>query len=90
MSFREYDAPIKWAFKKNKGIFKPISKNSLNVRSQDLKKNYYESASFIIFKVHHLFKKNIVNYYGYELKKKCNRYIKNRIYILITHFKFKI
>ena len=69
MSFREYDAPISWAFKKNKGIFEPIYKNSLKVRSQDLKKNYYESASFIIYKVHHLFEKNILKYYGYELKK---------------------
>jgi len=69
ISVREYDAPIEWAFKKKRNIFEAISSNSLNIRSQDVKKNYYESASFIIFKTSHLFKKDNFKYYGYELKK---------------------
>ena len=70
MSIREYDIPIEWAFKKNNNILEPISKKSLALRSQDIKKSYHESASFVIFKTPQLFKKYNYKYYGYELKKK--------------------
>ena len=69
ISIREYDAPIEWAFKKRKNVFEPINKSFLRLRSQDVKKSYYESASFIIFKTSQLFKKNNYKFYGYELKK---------------------
>ncbi len=70
MSVTEFNTPIEWAFKKKKNIFKPINKQSLNLRSQDIKKSYHESASFVIFKTSQLFKKYNFKYYGYELKKK--------------------
>ena len=70
VSFTEFDNPIEWAFKKKQNIFVPISKKFLNTRSQDIKKSYHESASFVIFKTSQLFKKNDYKYYGYELKKK--------------------
>jgi N-acylneuraminate cytidylyltransferase len=70
MSVTEFNIPIEWAFKKKKNIFKPINKQSLNIRSQDIKKSYHESASFVIFKTSQLFKKYNFKYYGYELKKK--------------------
>ncbi|MDC0875802.1 acylneuraminate cytidylyltransferase family protein [Candidatus Pelagibacter sp.] len=69
MSIREFDAPIEWAFKEENNILKPKDKKSLRLRSQDIKKSYYESASFVIFKIDHLFKKNNFNFYGYKLKK---------------------
>ncbi|MDC0250748.1 acylneuraminate cytidylyltransferase family protein [Candidatus Pelagibacter sp.] len=69
MSIREYDIPIEWAFKKNNNILEPISKKSLALRSQDIKKSYHESASFVIFKTSQLFKKSNFKHYGYELKK---------------------
>lgn len=69
MSIREYDIPIEWAFKKNNNILEPVSKKSLAFRSQDIKKSYHESASFVIFKTSQLFKKSNFKHYGYELKK---------------------
>ena len=69
MSVKEYDVPIEWAFKKKNNVLEPYNKRSLKLRSQDIKKNYYESGSFIIFKTSQLFKKNIYKFYGYELKK---------------------
>ncbi len=70
MSIREYDIPVEWAFKKKNEVLKPVNKKFLKLRSQDIKKSYHESASFVIFKTSHLFKKNNLKYYGYELKKK--------------------
>tara|TARA_Y100000816_G_scaffold292111_1_gene285879 strand:+ start:2265 stop:2960 length:696 start_codon:yes stop_codon:yes gene_type:complete len=70
MSITQFDTPIEWAFKKNNKIFKPVNKKSLRLRSQDIKKSYHESASFVIFKTSQLFSKYNYKYYGYELKKK--------------------
>ena len=70
MSITEFSTPIEWAFKKNKNIFKPVNEQLLSLRSQDIRKSYYDSASFVIFKTSQLFKKFNFNYYGYELKKK--------------------
>jgi pseudaminic acid cytidylyltransferase len=69
MSVKEFDNPIEWAFKKINGIFAPVNKKFLNIRSQDIKKSYHESASFVIYKSSQLFKKNSFKYYGYILKK---------------------
>jgi len=69
MSIKEYDSPVEWAFKKKNNILEPISKKFLKSRSQDIKKSYHESASFVIYKTSHLFKKNNFKHYGYELKK---------------------
>ena len=41
----------------------------LNLRSQDIKKNYYEAACFVIFKTDQIFKKSSFKFYGYKLKK---------------------
>ncbi len=70
MSVTEFNTPVEWAFKKKNNIFKPINKKSLTLRSQDIKKSYHESASFVIFKTSQLFKEYNYKYYGYELKKK--------------------
>ena len=69
MSTREYDIPVEWAFKKKNDILEPINKRPLKSRSQDIKKSYYESASFIIFETSQLFRKNSFKFYDYELKK---------------------
>ena len=70
MSFLEYDAPIEWAFKKEKNYFKPLDKNKLSIDSKNLKKKYYESATFIIFKEDQVFKKKVFSkYYGHIMNK---------------------
>ena len=70
MSVTEFNVPIEWAFRKKNKIFIPINKKSLTLRSQDIKKSFHESASFIIFKKSQLYKSYNFKYYGYELKKK--------------------
>ena len=68
MSFREYDAPIEWAFKKEKSFFIPLSKKKLLVDSKKIKKKYYESATFVIFKKGQIFKNKVFSkYYGHIL-----------------------
>ena len=70
MSFREYDAPIEWAFKENKGVFKPKQKKKLSLDSKKIPKHYYESASFIIYSSSHILKnKNFIKFFGYILPK---------------------
>jgi N-acylneuraminate cytidylyltransferase len=70
MTFLEYDAPIEWAFKKEKNYFKPLNKKKLLVDSQNIKKKYYESATFVIFKEDQVFKQKVFSkYYGHILNK---------------------
>jgi len=70
MSFREYDAPIEWAFKKDKIFFIPLNKKKLLIDSKKIKKKYYESATFVIFKKDQVFKKKVYSkYYGHILNK---------------------
>ena len=70
MSFSEYDAPIEWAFKKNKNYFIPLNKKKLLVDSKKIKKKYYESATFVIFKKGQVFKHKVYSrYYGHILNK---------------------
>jgi len=70
MSFKEFDAPIEWAFQKKNKTFIPINKKKLLINSQSLNKNYYESASFVVYDSKHLFKKtSFSKYYGLVLPK---------------------
>ena len=70
MSFKEFDAPIEWAFKKKNSIFTPVNKKKTLVNSQNLNKNYYESASFVVYAAKHTLKKiNFPKYYGLILPK---------------------
>ena len=69
-TFREFDAPLDWAFKKNNKIFSNINKKKLLTKSQNLKKHYYESASFVVYSNDHISKKMIFsNYYGLVFSK---------------------
>ena len=67
MSFREYDAPLEWAFRQDKKYYIPINKKTPN-RFKKIKKHFYESATFVIYKYKHIFQKVFSKYYGYELK----------------------
>jgi pseudaminic acid cytidylyltransferase len=70
MSFKEFDAPIEWAFKKKNSIFTPVNKKKTLVNSQNLNKNYYESASFVVYAAKHTLKNiNFPKYYGLILPK---------------------
>ena len=70
MSFREYDAPIEWSFKKKGNIFVANNVKKLKTDSKKITKNYYESASFVVYKKNHIFKKNIISkYYNYIMPK---------------------
>lgn len=64
-TFREFDAPLEWAFKKNNSTFSAVNKKKLLTNSQKLKKHYYESASFVVFSNDHVSKNMIFSkYYG--------------------------
>ena len=70
MSFREYDAPIEWAFKKNQNFFIPLNKKKLLIDSKKIMKKYYESATFVVFNKGQIFDRKIFSkYYGYILEK---------------------
>jgi pseudaminic acid cytidylyltransferase len=70
MSFREYDAPIEWAFKQKGKKFIANSVNKLTIDSKKITKNYYDSASFVIYKNNHIFKeKTFSKYYSYIMPK---------------------
>ena len=67
----EYNAPIQWAFelKKNK-ILKPKEPGKFKIRSQDLKRYYYECGPFSIFSRNHIIK-NVQdkNFLGFVMPK---------------------
>ena len=70
MSFREYDAPIEWAFKKEKSFFIPLNKKKQLIDSKKIKKKYYDSATFVIFKKGQIFKQKVFSkYYGHILSR---------------------
>ena len=70
MSIKEYEAPIEWALSKKKNYFIPISKKNLLIDSKKIKKKYYESGSFVIFKQNQIINKKIHSKYnGYILKR---------------------
>ena len=69
ISIKEYETPIEWALRKRGEKFGVLKPKSLKKRSQDLKLNFHETASFVIFKREHLKKESFKNYYGYKLKK---------------------
>jgi len=70
MSFREYDAPIEWAFKQKGRKFIANNVNKLTIDSKKITKNYYDSASFVIYKNNHIFKKKVFSkYYSYIMPK---------------------
>ena len=50
MSVAEYPVPIEWAFEtKKNGILQPVKKGNFTVRSQDLKKKFYDAGMFYIY-----------------------------------------
>lgn len=52
ISVVEFPAPIDWAYEINKeGLLLPLNENKLKERSQDLKKTYYDSGTFMTFKI---------------------------------------
>lgn len=70
MSIKEYDAPIEWALLKKQNYFVPINKKNLLRDSKKIKKKYYESGSFMIFKQPQIMNKKIHSKYnGFILKR---------------------
>ncbi len=68
ISLKEYEAPIEWAFKKEKNFFKSTNKKKLYLDSKKIKKSFFECASFVIYKKKHIsVKKNHYRYFGYIL-----------------------
>ncbi len=50
MAVTEYPVPIEWAFELNKkGVLQPIKKGNFQIRSQDLKKKYYDAGMFYVY-----------------------------------------
>lgn len=55
-----FPVPIEWAFYRDKkGLISPVTPDALNIRSQDIKKTYYETGPFCIFHSKHLDRDNI-------------------------------
>ena len=50
LAVSNYPAPIEWAFsRKDSGLLKPIQKEALEKRSQDLREHYFDTGSFAFF-----------------------------------------
>lgn len=69
MSVKEFEVPIEWALQKKGSIYKSLDKKSLYTDSKKIKKKYFESASFVIYKKKHLFNSlKHFSYYGYLME----------------------
>ena len=69
ISMKEFEVPIEWAFEKKGKIVKSISKKNLFKDSKNIKKKYFDCASFIIYTKEHLLKsKNYYNFYAYIMQ----------------------
>lgn len=69
ISLKEFEAPIEWAFEKKGNIYKSTDKKNLYKDSKNIKKKFFECASFVIYSRKHLSnKKNYFNYYGYLMQ----------------------
>tara|TARA_Y100001958_G_C21131777_1_gene472906 strand:- start:243 stop:926 length:684 start_codon:yes stop_codon:yes gene_type:complete len=64
MTIKEYEAPIEWALSKKKNYFIPLSQKNLLIDSKKIKKKYYESGSFVIFKQNQIINKKIHSKYN--------------------------
>ena len=54
----EFPAPIEWAYRRdNNGFIFPFKKGAYAIRSQDLRKAYYETGPFSIFHASHILSK---------------------------------
>jgi N-acylneuraminate cytidylyltransferase len=50
LAVSEYPAPIEWAFNRDEsGVLSPVQAGMFEVRSQDLKKRYFDAGSFAVF-----------------------------------------
>ena len=65
----EYSPPIQWAFYKQKNKLIPIEKEKLLLRSQDLRKTYYDSGTFGAFKKEIFLKNKKSKFSGFEINK---------------------
>ena len=67
----EYNAPIQWAFSLNKdNKLIPREPGMFKIRSQDLRKYYYECGPFSIFNSRHIMKDvTDINFIGFKMPK---------------------
>ena len=62
----EFPVPIEWAYRRDaEGFLEPVQTGAYAIRSQDLKKAYYETGPFSIFHVSHLISSNPVTDEGF-------------------------
>ena len=70
-----YPAPIEWAFDKNEfdNSLTPVNPGLCDIRSQDLKKKYYDAGAFVFYHVNHILNYDLnsidANYIGLILDK---------------------
>ena len=70
LAVAENSPPIQWSFEiKTKNQLKPLFKNFLKYRSQDIPKTYYDTGTFGAFKSSVLDKKSLVKYSGFIIPK---------------------
>ena len=69
MTMKEFEAPIEWAFERRGEKYKAVNKDFLFKDSKEIKKKYFECASFVIYTKEQLLNtKNHFNYYGYVMQ----------------------
>lgn len=49
ISISTFPAPSDWAFKKKGKFIQPINKKKIELRSQDLKKNFFDTGDFVFY-----------------------------------------
>lgn len=70
LAIAENSPPIQWSFEiKRKNQLKPLFKNFLKYRSQDIPKTYYDTGTFGVYKSPVLEKKKLIKYSGFILPK---------------------
>lgn len=70
MSMKEFEVPIEWAFEKYGERYKSINKKLLFKNSKELKKKYYDCASFVIYTKNQLLSsKKYFSFYSYVMDK---------------------
>ena len=69
LAVAEYSPPIQWAYHKHKKQLIPINKKKMTIRSQDLKKTYYDSGTFGAFKKEIFLKNKKPNFFGFEIER---------------------
>ena len=69
LAISEYSPPIQWALKEKNHYLSPIKKKYFSLRSQDLKKTYFDTGTFGAFKKEIFLNNKKESFTGFKLSK---------------------